>query len=79
MADRVRVKLSRWRSAGGGARPGTHGVADIDYPAGTTGRFEVDGSGAQVVAAADSVQAVAGSSGTAAYDPYFFPGFFESN
>ena len=42
-------------------------VSDIDYPPALTGRFEVDVANGQVTSAADTVQAAAGSTGTAAF------------
>ena len=42
-------------------------VADIDYPPGTTGRFEVDIDPGQVTSAADSTQASAGPTGAASF------------
>ena len=42
-------------------------VSDIDYPAGTTGRVEFDVASGQVTGVADTLQASAGATGTAAF------------
>jgi len=57
-ADTVVVRLAALENAS---------VSQISPRAATTQRFEVDGSGDQVAAAADSVQAVAGATGPAAF------------